>query len=199
MAILQIPVSKGTDLFIEIDTDELTDESFPADSFKEILFQGLKQILNRGQSKLGSTKGMEGKELEGANAALLAKTGETLDAMRKGEIRVTGGKAKTKGLNRAIKVEAMRLAKIAVKDAAKRKGMKVSLLKAKDITAVAEDILNGEQGETFLEQARETIKAREAAETTGIDVSQIKMDPKLVAAAEEKKAQGKAKGKGKAA
>lgn len=200
MALMQIPISKGTGIFIEIDTDELMDEAFPVDSFKEIIYQGLKQVLNRGQSKLASTKGMEGKELEGANAALEAKANETLTQMRAGEIRVTGGKAKTKGIARAVKVEAMRLAKLAVKDSAKRAGMKVSLLKAKDITACAEELLSGEQGEVFVAQAKETIEAREKAELNlGIDLGKIELDPKLVAQAEQKKAQGKAGTKSKKA
>ena len=191
MAKLQIPISKGTDLFIEVDTDELMDESFPVDSFKEILFQGLKQVLNRGQSKLASSKGLPEKEQVGNNAALLSKAEETLEAMRKGEIRVTGGKSKSKASG-AVKTEAMRIARALVKDALKRDGKKVSHIAAKEITAAAKELIEGEYGPEIIAQAEATIKAREAEEAKiKIDVSKVKVDPNLVAAAEKKKAESK--------
>lgn len=192
MAKLQIPISKGKDLFIEVDTDELMDEAFPVDSFKEILFQGLKQVLNRGQSKLASSKNVAEKELPGNNAALLSKAEETLEAMRKGEIRVTGGKSKSK-VTGAVKTEAMRIARALVKDALKREGKKVSHIAAKEITAAAKELIEGEYGPEIIEQAAATIKAREVDESKiKIDISKVKEDPILVKAAKEKAEKDKA-------
>lgn len=186
MAKLQIPISKGVDLSIEVDTDELMDEAFPADVFKEIIFQGLKQVLNRGQSKLASSKGLPEKEQATNNAALLAKVQETLEACRKGEIRVTGGKSKSK-ITGEVKTEAMRLARVLVKDALKAAGKKVSHIAAKEITEAAKGLIDGEYGPEIIEQARVTIEARQKEETKlVIDVSKIKADPNLVAAAEKK-------------
>jgi len=87
----------------------------------------LKQVLNRGQSKLSSTKDMEGAELESSNAALMAKVEKPSMHCARATIRVTGGKAKTKGLDKAVKTEAMRIARALVKDALKREGEKVPI------------------------------------------------------------------------
>jgi hypothetical protein len=198
MAKMQIPISKGKDLFIEIETDDLMEEAFPADAFKEIIFQGLKQVLNRGQSKLSSTKDMEGKQLADQNAALMAKAQETLEAMRAGNIRVTGGKAKTKGVDRQVMTEATRLAKIIIKAALKEAGQRISHIPAKEITAAAKEYLEGDDGQELIAQARETIKARieseHAVSSKKIDLSKVKADPKLVAKAEAKKKQTKKPG-----
>ncbi len=191
---MTIPISKGKDLFLEVDPNWLMD-NLPTDALKEVLFQGLKQVLNRGQSKIGSSKELEGKKLEENNAALKAKAEETYAAMVKGEIRVTGGKAKAKNNNRAVQAEAMRLARIAVKDAIKAAGeVKVSHVAAKEITAAAKEVLEGDYGPKFYELAEATIKAREEKEAglvKGISLKGIHADPKLVKAAEEKAATAK--------
>lgn len=195
MAKLQIPISKGTKLFMEIDTDEIASEEFPADVYTEILFQGLKQVLNRGQSKEASSKQMpEAKQAEN-NARLLTKAEETLEAMRKGEIRITGGKSKSK-VTGAVKTEAMRLARLAVKDAIKSEGkVKISHVPAREITALAKELIESEDGAEYIALAEETIKAREENESkvkSKIDLGKIKADPKLVAESEAKKAKSKA-------
>lgn len=191
---MSIPISKGIDLFLEVDPNWLM-VNLPADSLKEVLFQGLKQVLNRGQSKIGSSKGLEGKKLEENNALLRQKAEQTYDAMVKGEIRVTGGKTKAKSSNRAVQAEAMRLARIAVKDAIKAAGeVKVSHVAAKEITAAAKEVLAGDYGPQFYEIAEKTVKEREAKEASlakGISLKGIKADPKLVKASEEKAAKAK--------
>lgn len=199
MAKLQIPISKGVDTFIEVDTDELLDPEFPGGVFsddvvKEILFQGLKQVLNRGMSKLASTKGLpEGKRAEN-NSALLNKATEQLEACRRGEIRVTGGKSKSK-ITGEVKNEAMRLARALVKQHLKAEGkVKVSHVPPKEITAAAKMVLEGEHGAALIEMARASVEARVKEEekiTKGIDLSMLKADPKLVAASEAKKASSK--------
>lgn len=187
MAKLNIPISKGKDLFIEVDSDDLMDEAFPAEVFKEVLYQGLKQVLNRGMSKLASTKGMEGEKQVEGNAALAEQAQKNWEACKANEIRVTGGKAKTKGLDRAVKNEAMRLARLWIKDALKANGEKISHYGGKEITAAAEKLLASEQGEPVLALARENVEKQAGKEKeVGIDLSGLKPDPKLVKAAEEK-------------
>jgi hypothetical protein len=188
--LMQIPISKGKDLFFPVDLDEILSEDFNADTYKEILFQGLKQVLNRGYSAQDSAKKVSPAEQEKQNATLLAIAEENMEKYRKGEIRVSGGKAKTKGLNRAITTEAMRLAKLFIKDCIKAEGkVKVSHVPPKQITALAKEYLEGEDGQELIAQATETVKSREAGEKKapiGIDLSKIKADPALVAKSKEK-------------
>ena len=188
--LMQIPISKGKDLFFPVDLDEILSEDFNSDTYKEILFQGLKQVLNRGYSAQDSAKKVSPAEQAKQNETLLEIAQENMEKYRKGEIRVSGGKAKTKGLNRAITAEAMRLAKLFIKDCIKAEGkVKVSHVPAKQITALAKEYLEGEDGQELIAQATETVKSREATEKKapiGIDLSKLKADPALVAKSKEK-------------
>ena len=190
MNVIDIPISKGKDLFFPVDLDEIMGEEFPADVYREIIFQGLKQVMNRGFSVQSSAKSkdnpMDEAEQAKHNATLLKIAEENMEKYRKGEIRVSGGKAKTKGLARAIMTEATRLAKVIVKDGIRRLGtVKVSHVPARVITTRAKEFLETEAGQKLIDEATATIKAREAA-TFGIDLSNIKADPKLVAKSKEK-------------
>ena len=186
MNVIDIPISKGKDLFFPVDLDEIMGEEFPADVYREIIFQGLKQVMNRGFSVQESAKKMSEAEQAKHNATLLKIAEENMEKYRKGEIRVSGGKAKTKGLARAIMTEATRLAKVIVKDGIRRLGtVKVSHVPARVITTRAKEFLETEAGQKLIDEATATIKAREAA-TFGIDLSNIKADPKLVAKSKEK-------------
>jgi hypothetical protein len=194
MASMQIPISKGKDLFIEVDLDEIMGEDFSAEAYKEIVFQGLKQVLNRGMTgdKFESSKKVPESKREANNQALLEQAEANLEACRKGEIRVTGGKAKAKaGSNKALNTEAMRLSRIYVKDALKRENKKVSLVPTKEITAAAKDLLEQEGiGEEIWAEAEENLRERAKKEekiASRINVSGIKEDQKLKAAAEAKK------------
>lgn len=188
--LMDIPISKGKDLFFTLDLNEIMDPDFPADVYREIIFQGLKQVINRGFSVQESAKKMSEAEQAKHNATLLKIAEENMEKYRKGEIRVSGGKAKTKGLARAIMTEATRLAKVIVKDGIKRAGkVKVSHVAAREITALAKQYLETEAGAELIEEATATVKGREKAEAkvlTGIDLSGIKADPKLVAKSKEK-------------
>lgn len=188
--LMMIPISKGKDLFFPIDLDEVMSDDFPAEVYKEVMYQGWKQVLNRGYSAQDSAKKMSDAEQAKHNAVLLEIAEENMNKYRKGEIRVSGGKAKTKGLNRAITAEAMRLAKLFIKDCIKAEGkVKVSHVPAKQITALAKEYLEGEDGQELIAQATETVKSREATEKKapiGIDLSKLKADPALVAKSKEK-------------
>jgi hypothetical protein len=187
---MDIPISKGKDLFYIVDLDEIMAEDFPADVYREIIFQGLKQVINRGFSVQESAKKMSEAEQAKHNKTLLSIAEENMNKYRKGEIRVSGGKAKTKGLARAIMTEATRLAKVIVKDGIKRAGkVKVSHVAARKITELAKQYLETEHGKALIDEATATVKGREKAEATpleGIDLSQIKADPELVAKSKTK-------------
>ena len=188
---LNIPISKGKDLYVRVELNKLI-ESLPLEVLTEVYLQGIKHVVNaRGMSKQSSAKTLTGNELEKANAILLAIAEDNLVAMQKGEIRITGGKAKTKGMERQVKTEAMRLAKLAVKDAIKAEGkVKVSHIPAKQITALATELIESDQGDDFIAQAKENLAVREKKEAAlKIDISGLKADPTLVA-------KSKAKGKG---
>lgn len=182
MAVLSIPITKAGDA-IEIDTDEIMDEAFPGDVLKEVLIQGLKVLLNRGMSKI------VGEKTDASKAAALEIAQANLAKCREGKIRHSPGN-KAKGVSGEVKTEAMRLARALVKDAIKREGKKkISHIPAKEITAAATALLNGEHGKAIIAQAETTIADRKEKEQgLQIDVGEIKVDPKLVAKAEAEKA-----------
>jgi hypothetical protein len=107
------------------------------------------------------------------------------------KIKVTGGKKKS-GATGAVMTEARRLAKALVKDEIKRKGLKVSHYEASEITKAANLYLESEMGAKLIEKAKANLAEREAIKLgEGIDLtSVISASPKLVAAAEAKKAKG---------
>ena len=177
---MQIPISKGKELFIDVDVAKIMNEA-PEEALKEIIFQGLKQVLNRGMSQkfASSKKAANDAEAEKNNKALHAKAEANLADVWANKVRVTGGKAKTKGADRALNVEAMRLARIAVKEELKRLGKKVSKYKAKDITIAAQGVLAGEHGAAILAKAKANL-AEPTEELAKIDLAGLKEDPELV-------------------
>jgi|HubBroStandDraft_3_1064219.scaffolds.fasta_scaffold00002_3 hypothetical protein len=206
--IVEVPIPKaGAGVTFKIDVDILASNDFPLPVYLEICLQGCKTLLNRGQSKLKSSKGLEGKAKEDAVKAILEIVQKQYDAMLAGETRITGGKAKLKGVEREVKAEAMRLARLAVRDAIKASGGKISHYSAKKITEAAEEVLaDEERGPQFMEIAKANVAKRheldEPAATTDeakakgsalIDALGLKADPKLVAKAEKSAAEKKAK------
>lgn len=201
MAKIQVPIPKAGATF-EVDTDVINDDQFPISVYLEVMLQGCKTLLNRGQSKLKSTKGLEGKDKDGAVKAILAEVEKQWEAMKAGETRITGGKAKLKGVEREVKAEAMRLARLAVRDAIKASGGKISHYSAKKITEAAEEVLADEdRGPQFMEIAKANVAKRheadepvanaEEAKTKGASLLEalgLKADPALVAKADKAKA-----------
>jgi hypothetical protein len=208
MAKIQIPIPKaGVGVTFEVDTDTFNDDTFPLPVYLEIMLQGCKTLLNRGQSKLKSSKGLEGNALTAAQAAILAVVQVQYEAMLKGETRITGGKAKLKGVEREVKAEAMRLARLAVRDAIKASGGKISHYSAKKITEAAEEVLaDEERGPQFMEIAKANVAKRHELDEPAKNADEAKVkggelikalgleaDPKLVAKAEKSAAEKKAK------
>lgn len=194
MALMQIPITKAKTT-VQIDTDtDLSDERV----YAEIIWLGTKELLNRGTSKITKNSTKDEAELK---SLALKKAEEQLVLVREGKIRFVS-EVKTKKASGAVMTEAMRLARQLVKDAMKEEGIKISHVKASEITAAAKEVLDDpEQGPPILAQAEKNIAEREAAAAgkpkLSAIVKAIKTDPakvaKAVAEAAERKAAVSAK------
>jgi cytochrome c1 len=180
MAILTIPVTKSKTT-LEVDTANLTDEVYA-----EIMLQGLKVLLNRGTSKI--TKETYPVEAD-LRAAAQAKAEEQLAAVLDGTIKLTGSKAKAKESGEVM-TEARRLAKNIIKDEMKRNKIKISHVEPKEITAAANELLAADP--SIIETAKANLEARQATPVKVDIKALIKESPKLIKAAEDKKAKAKA-------
>jgi hypothetical protein len=196
MAILNIPVTKaGKPIAVDTDTD------LPDSMYTLALQEGLKVLLNKGMSKITTAK-LEGAELEAAKEAAYAKGLENFEAVKAGKVK-SGRAAKTtadgKKVTGIVMTEARRLAKEVVKNEIKAAGMKISHVEASEITKAANALIEADP--SFIEQATANIEAR-AAVKSKVDISAlIHESPKLVQAAEARKAKAplSAKQAGKAA
>lgn len=185
---IMVPIVKATTKKADPNGEEQTGievdiEALPDDVYKEVLIQGLKVLMNRGMSKLTGEK--DAKHVK--TAVEIAQ--KNLEALYSGKIRMSAGvRTKTTG---AQKTEAMRLARLLIKDQIKASGGKISHYSAKAITEAAKEFLDSELGAEVMTQAKANIEAREAEKeglkdaTKGI-LASLKPDPKLVKAAEEK-------------
>lgn len=181
MADLSIPVTKSKGVVV-INTDNI-----PQAVYEEALLQGLKVLVNRGMSKITKSNHPDATELA-SEAQLQAEKNVT--AILEGKIKFSGG-AKVKKASGAVMTEAMRLARNLIKDAMKREGIKISHVKASEITSAAKAYL--EQDATLIETAKANLEARENIQV-GDKISLkdlIKEDPTLVAKAEKAKAEKK--------
>lgn len=183
---IRIPVPKASTKeaqeFVEICTTDL-----PPDVYAEALYIGCKTLANRKMTEIPGDKS----EKNRAMAKEQAQTNVT--SMMAGEVRLTGGKVKTSG---AVMTEALREARQYVKDAIKRQGkVKVSLVAASTITALAKQYLATEEGAELLEKAKAIVAARNAAtaeaKPAAIDLSGLKADPKLLEANERRQKERK--------
>lgn len=161
--------------------------------FAEVIYRGLSDILNSGMSKI-TIKDLEGSALSDAQDAAFAKAAENLKALEASEIKAKGSRGKSKAvkLPAEVKTEALRLAKALVKDQIKADGEKISHYKASDITKWAKQIL--EADDSLYELAKSEIEKRKAVPVK-ISLAGLKPDEKLVAKANAKKADDKAKRK----
>jgi hypothetical protein len=182
MSLMQIPVVKGK-ANVEIETDNLPDEVY-----QEALRLGLKELVNRGMSKITVAK-LEGEKLAEAQAAAMAKAQENVESIKAGKIRFSGQKSSVKASG-AVMTEARRIAKNIVKDTLKAAGHKISHYAAKDITAAANALIEAQP--EIVKTAEENLKKRAEAPVKIDITSLIKESPKLVAKAEAEKAEKKA-------
>lgn len=161
--------------------------ALPANVFTEVIAQGLKAMLNSGMTKV-VLKGLEGAELEKAQAAALEIATAKLSAMMAGRVTTRATKSDTK-VSGAVMTEAMRLARNIVKDSLKRDGKKVSHYAAKDITTAAKALIAANP--ELVKEAEDSLTKRQALKVE-INLGGIQEDATLVAAAEAKKAKDKA-------
>ncbi len=152
---------------VEVKVGEL-----PDDIYKMVMAEGLKAIVNSvGMSKLlpGITK-LEGTDKEKAVAAVLARAQETVEDLYKGTVKKGGRKAKTSG---AVQTEAMRLAKMLVKDHIRNSGQKIGAYSAKEITEAAKKVLEGNPRLLVQAQANLDERGAEAKKTGGLDLTAL--------------------------
>jgi hypothetical protein len=185
MGILKVPVTKAK-ATLDIETSELPDAVY-----QEALAQGLKIILNRGQTKITKETYPKVEELQ---AAALAKAEETLANMKAGKIRIMGAKAEKTG--GAVMTEARRLAKQVIKDEMKRQGIKVSYVEASEITKAANAYLTTDAGKELIDRAKTNLEAAQAKASATVDILAGIVTPGMVstkkkAAAEAEKAKAK--------
>ena len=166
---------------VEVDTGAL-----PIEVYQEAMMQGLKSIAERAMSKI--TKEAYPDEAE-RKAAIKAKAEANIQAMYSGDIKITGV-AKAKKASGAVMTEAMRLARNLVKDAMKANKIKISHVKASEITSAAKALL--EQDPSIVATAEANLKAREASPIK-IDIKAlVHTDPELVKKDEARKAKAAA-------
>ena len=162
---------------VTVDTSKL-----PDDVYREALMQGLKAIAERAMSKI--TKEAYPDEAE-RKAAIKAKAEANIQDMYDGKTKITG-RAAVKKASGAVMTEAMRLARNLVKDAMKANKIKISHVKASEITSAAKALI--ESDPSIVVKAEENLKAREATPIKINIASLIHTDPALVAKDEAKKA-----------
>ncbi len=177
---ITFPIKSGGGL-VDVDTSKLPDHVY-----KEALMQGLKVLAERGMSSL--TKAKLPNEAE-RKAAIKAKAEENIQEMYDGKTKITG-ETKAKPVNGAVMTEAMRLARNLVKDWMKSKKIKISTVKASQITESAKVMLNNDP--SIIETAKANLAAR-ANVPIKVDLSAlIHADPELVRKADAKAAKAKA-------
>jgi len=202
VATLQIPIAKaGRNVTIEVDTDFLNDA--PDEVINLVILEGLKTVLNSRMSKVKSPKAAaeSGSTEEEAKAAL-AQAEKNLEDLKAGKLkkRTSGASSKT-GVAREVMTEARRLAKEDVKNQMRAKGIKISHVKASQITAAANAFIEADP--SYITRAEANLSEAKA-KTIAIDITAlIQEDAKLVEKAEaaksERKSQLSAKQAGKVA
>lgn len=180
MPVVNIVVIKGKGT-VAIDTDALPDAVYQA-----ALLIGLKDLANKGMSKITKTTYPNEEELK---AAAMAKATENAEAIANGTIKLPGTKSASGKVPGEVMTEARRLAKAIIKEQMKAAGLKVSHYPAKEITAAANALI--ESDATIIATATDNIAQRKAAPAVeGNILATLKADPKLVAEAEAKKKAG---------
>lgn len=178
MTVFVIPIIKGKST-LEVQTDDI-----PLEVYSEIVLQGLKVVLNRGTSKVTKAQYPVAAELI---AKALEVGAEQLAMLYAGKTKITG--VKVKKASGAVMTEARRIARGLVKDAMKEQGIKVSHVEASEITKAANALLEADP--SIVEQATANLAER-SKKPIAIDIKAlIQESPKLVAAAEAKKAKAK--------
>lgn len=176
--LLKVPCTKSGS-YVEVDVNKL-----PEDVYREVVLQGLKVLVNRGQSKVTKAE-IPDETARKAKAQEIAE--KNVEAIMAGNIKFSSG-TKAKKASGEVMTEARRIARAKVKDALKAAGEKPSLYAASAITKAANALIDADP--SILETAKANIEARkDGPAVTTIDIkSLIQPDPKRIAAAAEEKA-----------
>jgi hypothetical protein len=171
--ILRIYIPKAK-TYIEADTGKM-----PEHVYMEALVLGFKALATRGMTTFTKEKFPDPDELQ---AAALEKAKSTLEDLYAGKVTIRGASKDSK-VPREVMTAARNIARKRVKELLKRKGYKVTQVKASDITKAANVMLA--QDPSIIEKAR---KEQDELEKIDIELDMdIQVDPKLVAAQEKKK------------
>ena len=174
--LLKVPVVKGKS-YVEIDTSQLPDHVY-----REALLQGLKVLVNRGQTQITKATYAEPAKLQ-EKAMEVAEA--TLENMYAGKIRIMGGASKSDKVPREVMTEARRIARNLVKEELKRSGVKVSYVESSEITKAANTLLAADPD--IIKQAQDEVEKR-AQKKVKIDIASIPISQKKMKAAEDRKA-----------
>jgi hypothetical protein len=184
MGLHMIPVTKAGKRLIEVDSGEAGMSEATYNSIFEI---GLKHVVNLGVSNLKQADFASLAEFENAAYEIAMKQVAKIKAGK-----VTGVSRTAKAPKSSVEmVEALRLAKIYAKSELKAAGIKVSAVKAADITIAAKAYIDADP-ETWLNAAKASLAAATAPKTALNIADMVKEDPVLVAKAEKAKKEAKA-------
>ena len=194
---IKVAIAKGGGT-VEVLTTDLPDEVYAV-----VLSLGLKDLMNRGMTKIKSPKNLTGDDAEKAKAAAMEQAEKNLVNLKAGKLpRIAGvATAKDSKIPGVVMTEARRLARNLIKDEIKATGGKISHYEAKEITNSANVFLTTEEGKVLLEQARANVDARNKAVEEKPKATLADLEAKLgisVSAAKVKEAEAK-KAKSKAA
>lgn len=172
---IAIKVTKGGTIHVDL-------ARLPDRIYKAVIVHGLQKLINR-KSKSDKTDVMDPMPRAEANlAAMYANTFKIVGS------KADAGSSKASG---PVMVEARRLAKLAVKAEMKAQKIKVSHVASSEITRLANELIEADA--SFIKTAEANLRAaEEAVASKATSKLVIHVDPKLVAAAADKKAKDKA-------
>ena len=186
MATMQIKVTKAK-ANIAVDFEKL-----PQEVYEALLAAGAEVYLGKKMTKI-TAKDISDETARKAEAMRIAQ--DNLEQLYAGNLAHFGRAKKAAKVSGKVNTEAMRIARQMVKDAMKEEGIKVSHVDAKEITALAKEVIASEAGAGIIAQAEANLAAAEEKKAgigLGDLVKSIKINPKKKAAAEEKMAKDKA-------
>jgi hypothetical protein len=156
---------------LEVDTEQFSDEVMYF-----LVSEGLKAVINSRMTKVGAVTKLTGKELLAAHEIAMKIANENLDDLKSGKVKHSRGKEKST-IPAAVRAEAMRLAKTAIKDWVRSQGEKPSRFDEKSYTSKAKEYVDSDPA--YLTQAKENIEARKTP-SFNLNLNMSDLGPKLV-------------------
>lgn len=182
MATLYVPITKAKGK-IAIESDDI-----PIDMYQLALLEGLKVLLNRGMTGAGfATAKLDGQALVDAQAACMAKAEKNLADLKASKLTKgrTAGATKTSA---PVRAEAMRLARLVIRDEIRSAGMIPSRVESKVITEAAKQLV--ESDESYIKQAAANLETKPVvASAINLSALGVHESDKLRAKAEADKAE----------